>query len=466
MRAMVMSRLHSQLIHRNQIMNSGLSIQDIDGNCIRIDKFDTNCKEKMFLKYSPIMFFLVSYDVDTLKLELMTYNEQVFDIFDFSAENSDDVFNFVENKFKNFTFSHCSGVKKENIKPRKLKRYLSDNDTLFEKFGDNLIFRSIRCKRILENTSSMDLCSYCKNWLISKETNTKLEEPPDDLGDSLNTEDLFDPNANLPEIKVKFEESDEDFSFDKSVRKSNKRSSNEVDQSNQTNSKRQRSKKSHVWLYFNPSVTQTDCAECKLCQVSIGNKNGNTTGMWFHMKRCHEDILESSQDQDFLENDEFNGLEDFQVDNIDGGSINEGFLMKSEKGNQRNNEEEDEDEEGEDAGDGGDGGDSGDSQCKTDYKKHECPESGCTERFRIFQGKLMRKHLEIYHGKSLSEPREMFPCQKCDKKFKTYEIMQKHLKGVHESMHVPCYICAKLVKEGTPMEHHIKYVHLRPNQFE
>ena len=95
-----------------------------------------------------------------------------------------------------------------------------------------------------------------------------------------------------------------------------------------------------------------------------------------------------------------------------------------------------------------------------------CPEPGCTDRFRIFQGKLMRKHLETYHGKALSEPREMFPCQKCDKKFKTYEIMQKHLKGVHESMHVPCYICAKLVKEGTPMEHHIKYVHLRPNQFE
>merc|ERR550539_320399 len=54
----------------------------------------------MFLKYSPILFFLVSYDVDTLKLELMTYNEQVFDILDFSTENSDDIFNFVENKFK------------------------------------------------------------------------------------------------------------------------------------------------------------------------------------------------------------------------------------------------------------------------------------------------------------------------------------------------------------------------------
>ena len=154
-------------------------------------------------------------------------------------------------------------------------------------------------------------------------------------------------------------------------------------------------------------------------------------------------------------------MEDFHVDSIDGGGvINEEYLMKTEKGN---NEEEEEEDEGDDVGDGGEGGD---GQGKTDYKKHECPEPGCTERFRIFQGKLMRKHLESYHGKALSEPREMFPCQKCDKKFKTYEIMQKHLKGVHESMHVPCYICAKLVKEGTPMEHHIKYVHLRPNQFE
>ena len=78
----------------------------------------------------------------------------------------------------------------------------------------------------------------------------------------------------------------------------------------------------------------------------------------------------------------------------------------------------------------------------------------------------MKKHLEEVHGQSLDSPRELYPCEKCDKKFKTHEIMQKHLKGVHESSHVPCYICAKLVKEGTPMEHHIKYVHLKPNQFE
>ena len=56
--------------------NSGLSIQDVNDNCIRIDKFGSNCKDKMFLKYSPIMFFLVSFEADTLKLEFMTYNEQ------------------------------------------------------------------------------------------------------------------------------------------------------------------------------------------------------------------------------------------------------------------------------------------------------------------------------------------------------------------------------------------------------
>ena len=64
------------------------------------------------------------------------------------------------------------------------------------------------------------------------------------------------------------------------------------------------------------------------------------------------------------------------------------------------------------------------------------------------------------HGHSFSEGKEgMFTCERCDKKFKTFDVLQKHIKGVHESMHVPCYICAKLVKEGTPMEHHIKYVH-------
>ena len=222
--------------------------------------------------------------------------------------------------------------------------------------------------------------------------------------------------------------------------------------SNSTNSnfKRQRPKKSQVWLYFNPSVTQPDCAECKLCQVSIGNKNGNTTGMWFHMKRCHEDILESNND--FLENEEFNGIEEYEGDDGDNVS-NEGLKSEDE-------------EEDEEVCEDGDGLSKTSPVDGSEMKKHECPEPGCTERFRIFQGKLMRKHLETAHGKSLSEPRELFSCGKCDKKFKTYEIMQKHMKGVHESMHVPCYICAKLVKEGTPMEHHIKYVHLRPNQFE
>ena len=103
----------------------------------------------------------------------------------------------------------------------------------------------------------------------------------------------------------------------------------------------------------------------------------------------------------------------------------------------------------------------------TDYKKYKCPEPGCDSHFRLLQGKQMRKHMKEEHGHSFSEGKEgMFTCERCDKKFKTFDVLQKHIKGVHESMHVPCYICAKLVKEGTPMEHHIKYVHLKPNTFQ
>ena len=61
-------------------MNSGLVIQNVNQNSIRIDKLDTICQKKMFLKYTPIMFFLVSSESELVKLELMTYNEEVFKV--------------------------------------------------------------------------------------------------------------------------------------------------------------------------------------------------------------------------------------------------------------------------------------------------------------------------------------------------------------------------------------------------
>ena len=394
------------------------------------------------------MFFLLSSESDHVKLELMTYNEQVVDILNFKSENSGDLFSFILNKLKTVTFSCCSGVKKENIKPRKLKKYLSDNDTLFEKFGDNLIFRSINCRRIIENQSNMDLCSNCKSWLISKETNSKLEIPPEDVGI-----DLFDDSP--PEdtyVKVKYEASDEDFGAVKTSRKSFKKLKNNYKKSNKSEASltngcdniknevsdnrtselftesevvESESKQNLIWKYFTVSEEDEKKGVCNICNALVDCAKKNDSAMLRHLLRLHPETDIVKHKKEFCQK-------------CGKKFLLKGTLIKHLK-----------------------------TEHGTEYKRHECPEVGCNERFRIFKGKLMRKHLEAAHGQSFNDvPKEMFPCEKCDKKFKTYEIMQKHLKGVHESSHVPCYICAKLVKEGTPMEHHIKYVHLRPNQFE
>ena len=440
-----MAQLYGQLCNLN--LNSELSIQNINNTCIRIDMLNSFNKDQMFLQYSPIMFFLLSPESDLVKMELMTYNEQVFDILNFNGESSGDLYSFILNKFKNVTFSCCSGVKKENIKPRKLKKYLTDNDTLFEKFGDNLIFRSINCRRIIENQSNMDLCSNCKIWLISKETNSKLEMPPEYVG-----VDLYDdsPPEN-PYVKVKYESSDEDFGAEKNSRKSFKKLKNNLNkkiksnksEANLTNgcenikievsesdkrpaeiSTESESKQSLIWKYFTVNEEDEKKGVCNICNALVDCAKKNDSAMLRHLLRLHPetDIVKHKKESCQKCGKKF---------------LLKGTLIKHMK-----------------------------TEHGTEYKRHECPEEGCNERFRIFKGKLMRKHLELVHGQSSDVPKEMFPCEKCDKKFKTYEIMQKHLKGVHESSHVPCYICAKLVKEGTPMEHHIKYVHLRPNQFE
>ena len=374
----VMAGVYRELMALSADSDKGLSVQRVSGNTVRVDRFESlgSRDQAMFLNYSPIMFFLVTSDKvtpNTVKLLLMTYNEQVFDSLEFSLENIGDLFNFIISKFCEVTFSHCSGVRKENVKTRKLKSYLNDDGTLFEKFGDSLVFRSVKCQRILENEASVDLCSCCKHWLIEMETNSSVL--PFD-----NDED-FVPSENITD---QYQNGDEDYDIDaKPYRRSYKRRNDE----NGSKTKRKRLKKSGS-------------------DVANGDHNDNDDG--------------SREDYDPV-------VDDIQYPEVARSSVREH---------------------------------------RTVHKRHECPEEGCSERFKIFQGKLMRRHLQNVHGKVLEKPKENFLCEKCDKKFKTFEILQKHMKGVHESNHVPCYICAKLVKEGTPMEHHIKYVHIQPNQFE
>ena len=377
----VMAGVHRSLMTLTENSDKGLSVQRVSANTVRVDRFESLGfrDQAMFLNYSPIMFFLVTTDTvtpNTVKLQLMTYNEQVFDSLNFSLENIGDLFNFIISKFCEVTFSHCSGVRKENVKPRKLKNYLNDDDTLFEKFGDNLVFRSIKCQRILENEASVDLCSFCKNWLIEMETNSNIIPYEGQV-----TDDEFTPQENNT---FKYQNGVEDHDIDtKPYRRTYKRRNDEKG----SKAKRKRLKK-------------------LICDVTNDDQNING----------------SSDDYD-------PAFDDSQYPQV---------VKRSGKTQEH----------------------------RTVHKRHECPEEGCTERFKIFHGKLMRRHLENVHGQILEKPKESFTCEKCDKKFKTFEILQKHMKGVHESNHVPCYICAKLVKEGTPMEHHIKYVHIQPNQFE
>ena len=95
---LVLSKLLRQLSSYNQLMNSGLVIHTVNLSSIRIDKFDTICQKRMFLKYTPIMFFLISSESELVKLELMTYNEEVFEIVDFAVERYENLFDFVVDK--------------------------------------------------------------------------------------------------------------------------------------------------------------------------------------------------------------------------------------------------------------------------------------------------------------------------------------------------------------------------------
>ena len=196
---LAIQKLHRQLSSHNQLMNSGLVIQNVNQNSIRIDKLDA-FKPEIFLKYTPIMFFLVSSEHQLIKLELMTYNEEVFEMVDFAVDSSEDVFDFVINKFKNLNFSVCSGVRLENIKAAKLKKYIKDDNTIHESYGNKNIFRSKHCKRLISNEN--DLCETCKSWLISKEANSE------DIALEDCTEIDFCSNLDeLSEVKVKFESS-------------------------------------------------------------------------------------------------------------------------------------------------------------------------------------------------------------------------------------------------------------------
>ena len=55
----------------------------------------------------------------------------------------------------------------------------------------------------------------------------------------------------------------------------------------------------------------------------------------------------------------------------------------------------------------------------------------------VHQGKLMRKHLTEVHGHDFNLKEGMFGCEKCDKKFRTFDILTKHIKVIN----LNCCLC-------------------------
>ena len=396
-------KLNTYLVKHLENLNTVLNLNH---EYIRVDHPGSLIRDGFFLTFSPTIFFIITCDNQNMKLQLMTYNEQVFDSYMFSVDRSEDLSSCLLQLLQK-TYTYCTGVKRENVKKDKLKEYLNDEETLFERFGENLIFRSVECRRVNENQTSLDLCDTCKQWLISKETNFSTN----DLDDNFYEDDNYVPSN----VQVKLEEIENTAKFKQSNGTRKARGAK----------KRKKEKINSILDFFSPGDDDANnTSVCNLCSCAVDTRDKNISSLIKHFTKMHPDSDVVRFKKEFCE---YCGKR-FQI---------KSNLIKHMK-----------------------------AEHASEYKKFKCPVSGCNEKFRIDNGKLMRNHLECVHGQKRAESNERFPCEKCNKKFKTFDIMQKHMKGVHEAKHVPCYICAKLVKEGTPMDHHIKYVHERPNQFE
>ena len=168
----------------------------------------------------------------------------------------------------------------------------------------------------------MDLCSNCKSWLISKETNSKLEILPEDVGI-----DLYDSPPEETYVKVKYEASDEDYvgavknsrkSFKKLKNSLNKKSNkseasltngcdnikNEVSDSRiseiSTESEvvESDSKQNLIWKYFTVSEEDEKKGVCKICNSLVDCAKKNDSAMLRHLLRLHPetDILKHKKE--------------------------------------------------------------------------------------------------------------------------------------------------------------------------
>merc|ERR1719264_157225 len=87
--------LHGQLTRLSQAGRSGITIQRLGSN-LRVDLLQPH-QRKTFIRFSPVVFFIVSptSDASLVQVELLTYNEQVFQMATFGFEAVEQIHTFM-----------------------------------------------------------------------------------------------------------------------------------------------------------------------------------------------------------------------------------------------------------------------------------------------------------------------------------------------------------------------------------
>lgn len=214
-----------------------------DENLLVVDNFSASlnspfikvCKTTCDFGVFTHSYYIVLRQLDNVvKSQLLTYNEELLEEAQFPLlSGPDSVFNYVVGRMKTDILTVCPGVFQENV----VNIDIDYKNTVIEKQGNLLFYRSLKCSRIFESLSKNQLCNQCEEWIKRGLEGGYSEvitgdEVHDDLENySLHSEDEADTQDNDPiqeeDEKVKVE-GDESKSERTSAPKKHNKKPNEI----------------------------------------------------------------------------------------------------------------------------------------------------------------------------------------------------------------------------------------------
>ena len=96
-------------------------------------------------------------------------------------------------------------------------------------------------------------------------------------------------------------------------------------------------------------------------------------------------------------------------------------------------------------------------------EKYSCPHPNCN--YTNTYEKLVKKHIEAKHNPNNEDPMaeektESHVCEICSKVLKTYKILQKHMREVHQGEKIYCNLCPYSTKRQRDLNRHVRIHHL------